>query len=314
MPRLIHLVPIPVVLLLAACTEYDILEGKDVGEDTAALAEVQVDTWDLGGAAGADILFFGDTSGSMAVELATLGTQVQVFLERLATWTEDWQLLAVTGPDGCGVNGVITPATHDWQALFAAGITTPPGADEVDEWGLNNVAAAVEQSDPGECNEGFVREGAKLHVVFISDEDDNSPGWDDNANYWTDYHDAILARKGDASAVVFSAVAGPVPDGCAGAEPGWGYWDVVQESGGSFISICDAWEEELGVLADTTVAWDRFALSRRPRAETLEVGVDGEARTTGWTYVPPLNEVQFAEDAPVTGQRVSIRYEVAAAE
>jgi len=42
-----------------------------------------------------DILFFGDTSGSMTPELTTLGDNVTRFIERLESYGVDWQAMPV---------------------------------------------------------------------------------------------------------------------------------------------------------------------------------------------------------------------------
>ncbi|MFT5684704.1 MAG: hypothetical protein ACI8RZ_005648, partial [Myxococcota bacterium] len=298
------------LLLLLACSEYEFAPEPTVSEgdtapppiDTAPPESVvHSDSWDLDEVAGIDVLFFGDTSGSMAAELKALGSQVTTFVERLATYTDRWQLLAVTGPSGCGVNGVLTPQTTDYAALFSAGITTPPGEDDVDEWGLSNSAQAVAESTSGGCNAGFVRDDARLHVIFISDEDDNSPGWDaGDADYWQVYTEAIIAAKGDTNQVVFSGVIGPTPKGCDGAEPGTGYAEAITATGGELLSICDAWTDDIDLLVDASVAWPIFHLTETPVQSTIEVFVNGDA-ATGWAYSGINNTIVFTESIPTIG-------------
>lgn len=320
------------LIALVGCNEYNLNKGmpRESGAplDTAPpldTAEVeddppgwfrapdeQLDQWDLADVAGADLLFFGDTSGSMAVELTTLGSEIEGLIASLSAFTESWQLLAVTGPTGCGVNGVLTPETADYASLFAAGLLTPPGEDLVDEWGLYNADQAVQATDEGECNAGFMREGARLHVIFISDEDDNSPGYDSgDASYWTTYVDSIIAAKGSVDDVRFSAIVGPVPDGCDGAEPGTGYTDAVLATGGSLISICDDWTSQLDTLVDVSVEHTTFPLSRLPVRSTLEVMVNGSTRGQGWTYDRFQNAVVFTVAPPSTGDQVAIAYNAA---
>ena len=257
---------------------------------------------------GSDILFFGDTSGSMTEELETLGEKVAEFVAGLYEFTDDWQLLAVTGPDGCGVNGVLTPQTQGYEELFAQAIITPPGQDEVDEWGLYNVAAAIELTGEGDCNEGFLRDDAMLHVVFISDEDDNSPGWEEGGDYWRGYVDEVLAAKSYEESVAFSAVAGPVPKGCGGAEPGWGYAEAVEDTEGEFLSICDAWYEQLEVLVGVSLRRSIFELEQIPVVDTIEVKVNQVLRED-WTYNEGKNAVVFSSDAPQGGDEVNISYD-----
>ncbi len=315
--------------LFGACTEYEIkkkepsLEGEtaDTGdpggdptpEDTDDPSEPtiveQVDQFDLSDEMGTDLLFFGDTSGSMAEELTTMGEKITTLIDSLTVYTDEWQLMAVTGPTGCGVTGVLTPETAEYAALFATGLLTPPGTDEVDEWGLYNAWQAVEATDEGECNAGFLREDARLHIIFISDEDDNSPGWDaGDPSYWMTYTDAIYARKGDPNKLRFSGVIGPTPDGCTGAEPGTGYADAIEAFGGTVLSICDDWASQVELLVDTTVQYDTFTLSRTPMEGTLEVFVNGDNRSSGWSHDETQNAVVFTEEIPVTGDNVEIFY------
>lgn len=317
--------------LLCACSEYGLKgdEPSDEGEsqDTSTPGEPStpgpddvwepsvdevVDQWDLVDEMGTDILFFGDTSGSMAEELTTMGDKISVLIDSLSEYTDEWQLIAVTGPTGCAVNGVLTPETPDYEALFSAGLQTPPGEDLVDEWGLYNAQAAVEDSVPGGCNDGFIRDDARLHVIFISDEDDNSPGWDSgDPNYWQAYVDAIYARKGDPDLLRFSGVVGPTPDGCDGAEPGWGYADAIAAWGGTLLSICDDWDTQVQMLVDTTLEYSTFHLSHWPDPTSLEVFVNGDAVSSGWSYDRNSNSVVFSSEAPVSGDEVEIFYLIA---
>ena len=315
---------LPVLIVLAACTEYQLSKPADVpsGEDTAEppppedteppLPVLQTDSFPLEDDNGVDLLFFGDTSGSMAVELGLMGEQISEVIGALAVYTSEWHLLAVTGPTGCGVNGVLTPETEGWADLFATGLMTPPGEDEVDEWGLYNAWMAVEESVEGGCNDGFLRDEARLHVIFISDEEDHSPGWDaGDPMYWETYADPILATKANPEDVTFSAIVGPLPEGCDGALPGLGYADATMATSGALISICDAWYTELDLLVALTVQHPSFPLTATPIPETIAVAVNGTERALGWAYVPADNEVVFSIEIPVTGDLVEITYEVA---
>lgn len=303
---------------LLACSEYELTNPLDNGlvdteDDTSGETGIGdpdpnsvEDLWTI--ADKTDILFFGDTSGSMAPELVTMGDNITRFTDRIDEFGTDWRLLAVTGPSGCGVNGVITSETADWQSKFATGLQTAPGEDLVDEWGLANAAAAVANTGSGECNQGFMRSDALLHVIFISDEDDNSPGYENGGDYWQSYVQDIQRARGDASNVKFSAVGGPVPGGCDGAEPGTGYWEAVQSTEGQFVSICDDWAAQIEDLASASATQRLFRLSEVPVESTILVTIDGDERDT-WTFVPETNQIRFDSDFPLAGQTVSITYE-----
>ncbi len=255
----------------------------------------------------ADIIFYGDTSNSMDRRLATLGDNLETFADRLGDLASDWQLLAVTGPSGCGIGGILTSDDPDYVQKFADGITTKPTDDTQDEMGLQNVAEAVVQANGG-CNNGFLRDDASLHIIILSDEEDESPGFDTNpTSYWGTYVDTIIAAKGNADKVLISSIAGPVPDGCDNVEPANGYWDAVQATNGEFLSICEEWDGELGALADISITIDTFVLKGNPDPDTIEVQVEGVV-VTNWAWSPPQNAVVFTSDPPFGGQEVAITF------
>jgi hypothetical protein len=307
------------LLLLAACSDYALhspTDGSPGGERPASSSMTQVhrvvDSWTLTQSGGVDVLFFGDTSGSMSEELQTLSDEILTFMSRLDHRVGDWQLLAVTGPEGCGLHGVIGAADPDAELLFTEAISTPPGMDLVDEWGLYSISAALQQTGPGDCNEGFLREDALLHVIFVSDEDDNSPGWDaGNSDYWMDYLDQFIAIKGEPDQVLLSGITGPSPNGCEGADPGTGYNDAVLWTGGELLSICDEWSAEVDILADAGLLHQsEFYLSERPISATLTVTINGHVIPAGWTYDADSDSVVFHGGAPRTGDQVEISYRV----
>ena len=303
------------------CTEYELkgsersTDGGEIVDEVVASPKWQVDSWESHSYEGTDLIFFGDTSGSMAVELETMGDHALTFMDRLDDYGNSWQIIVVTGWDGCGVNGILTPAVSSYDALFAEALLTPPSQEAIDasadEWGLYDVDMAIQESVPGGCNEGFLRDNALLHVIFLSDEDDNSPGWDGgDPNYWQTYVDSILASKSSDHLVTFSAVAGPIPDGCDGAEPGTGYAEAVDATGGTLLSICEDWYNQLDTLVDASVQVSDFPLNEIPIVNTIRVVVDNVERSYGWEYQSSGNLIHFTEDLPSTGEEVFIAYEV----
>lgn len=313
-------------LYLAACTpDYQLnpsADPADLGPGTGDFptetgpfdidgdGEIDGDHFDLSGSNPTDIIIYGDTSGSMTEELSTLGEHVLDFTDRLAQAGANWKLIAVTGDTGCGVDGVFTASRPNFDDRFAAAILTPPQNSALDEMGLNNVRNAVAASAPGGCNEGFLRDNAMLHVIFISDENDESYGFEE-PGYWLQYVAEIVDLKGSEALTRFSAVAGPTPDGCNGAEPGFGYDEVVAATDGEFISICDDWASKLDTLADASVVTDIFQLSEVPLVDTIIPYVSGQVRENGWIFDPTENAVIFTQDPPKTGDTVDIFYEPA---
>ncbi len=284
--------------------------------------DLVVDTWS---ATGVDLVFFGDTSGSMGPELETMGDNALTFMSQLDEFNSNWQIIVVTGWDGCGVNGILSHEVANYDQLFAQALLTPPEPDAVaagaDEWGLHNVEEAIMASVEGGCNEDFLREDALLHIIFLSDEMDTSPGWDGGDElYWQKYVDNIIAsRTSPPSAkpvdpmVTFSAVVGPDPGGCAEADPGIGYTDAVDYTGGSFLSICDDWYNQLDTLVYSSVQIVDLPLSEEAVEETLSVVVDGSERTSGWEYQASGNLVHFKKSPPTIGEEIAISYQTVVA-
>jgi hypothetical protein len=291
--------------------------GQDAPPVTVPEGHV-LDTFDLPAAGGAiDVIVFGDTSGSMDEELETLGATITPFVERLAEQVSDWQLAAVTGDVGCAVNGILTPSTPDFARKFAEGIVTPTASEDMEEMGFLNTAIAVEEADGG-CNDGLVR-GDLLHVIYVTDENDESPGYEDDDDYWTAYFDRIAAVHGNPQSIVLSAVAGPVPGGCGGdgdddegADAGEGYDRAVEATGGEFLSICSDWADDIDLLVDAGTTRDRFGLTEEPVPDTIEVWVNGVAAPEAdWEYRAAENEVVFVANPPRAGDRVDVTYEPA---
>ena len=260
-----------------------------------------------------DIVFFGDTSGSMDEELSQIGGRIAEFAQRLDDQGGNWQLASVNGDDGCAIDTVFTPDTPDWADRFADAILREPNDDSTDESGLITAARAVEHVGPGECNEGLIRPNAMLHVIFLSDENDESPGFESNdPEYWRPYADRIaMAKNGVQGLTRLSAIVGQTPDGCNGADPGFGYVEAMDGTGGTFLSICDAWEEQLDLLAQASVVQDTFPLSVVPDPSTIVVTVNFQPiAPTDWTYDAITNSVAFVNNAPGINELVEIRYEL----
>jgi hypothetical protein len=289
-----------VLALLAGCSEYSVF--------TDTREEFLFETFVVEGVK-TDIIFYADTSHSMERELITLGDSVRNFVDRLDATQNAWQIIAVTGPDGCGHGGILNPQTENFQDLFAEGITTEPAEDNVDEWGLFNVFKAALETTPGGCNEGFLRQDASLHVIFLTDEDDNSPGFE-REGYWQDYVNPVLYLKDDPQLVRFSAIAGPVPNGCEGADPGYGYSDAVTATQGEFISICSSWDSQVELLADASIQQAFFPLQHKAASEELfDVEVNEETRETGWFYDADRQGIEFTEAIPGAYDKVDIWYQ-----
>lgn len=285
--------------------QYVLLSGTGI-------AEQKEDIWEIDEATKSDILFSVDLSSSMSDEAQTLGQQFSTFITELSSYTTDWQVMVVNADHGCNHSGILTAATMGYEATFSEAVRTGAYDISFTEALLTNVTRGVEKTGPSDCNEGFLRPDAMLHIIMLSDECEQSPNPGICGTQWQTYIDRVVAVKGSANMVRMSAVAGDHPSGCGNpqtAEFGSGYWEAAQITGGTFLSICSDWTSPLALqqLATSSISQSRFELSAHPVANTIEVTVDGTIHSD-WVYEAITNEVLFTSSFPIAGSMVRIRY------
>ena len=125
------------------------------------LATQHTESWTIQEGPKSDILFSVDLSSSMSDEAVTLGQQFNTFITTLSNYTSDWQVMVVNADHGCNHSGILTPATPSYDAILRKLYRREPMTFRSPEALLTNVTRAVEKTDPGECNEGFLRPGAQ---------------------------------------------------------------------------------------------------------------------------------------------------------
>jgi hypothetical protein len=177
-----------------------------------------------------------------------------------------------------------------------------------DEAGL---AAALLAAAPGQ-NPGFLREDARFHVVFVSDEDDQSP------LTVPEYVERLQTLAGE-NGFAAHALVGDLPAGCSSgssaADPGARYLEATDSTGGFRESICadDYADLLVRVGLDVGGTISTFPLSQLPNPGSIEVEVNGvfipEREQDGWTYSPAQNAVIFdGRSIPRPGMGVAITY------
>lgn len=247
-----------------------------------------------------DVMIYIDQSCSMIDDQATLLANFDVFTQNLGAFASDYQIMFVTNDNGCHNLDPITPYTED--PMENAYDALAQGMGLATEKGFTITHRALAKMAPGECNEGFVRDGAKTILMMVSDEVEQSD------QSWS-YYVADFQSYAPTAAVV--AVAGDYPDGCATAEPGVGYYEAAMATDGDFFSICASdWAnyfEEISVLASDSPT-DTFRLQWIPEVPSIAVVVDG-ARATAWTFDAAQNAVVF-DALPAGGAWIEISYDV----
>ncbi|WP_426750853.1 choice-of-anchor D domain-containing protein [Myxococcus sp. Y35] len=290
-----------------------------------------------------DVLFVVDNSGSMMEEQQSLGQNFAAFLSAAELASVDYRIgVTTTGldpspggwsecPGGAqgGENGrlfpvdgsrprIITPRTPDAASVFAN--NTRVGVCHWNEQGLEAAYRALADpllyseddsrtEQPNDGNGGFLREDARLAIIFVSDEEDFS------AQPVSFYETYLLALKGnDRSKLSVNAIVGPAElSTCpTSSSTGSRYIQLAQTTGGVVESICTPnWASSLENLSESTFGANRkFPLSETPMdPASIVVQVDGVPVTSGWQYDARDNAILFDRSAaPTAGSLVEVTY------
>ena len=265
-----------------------------------------------------DVLWVVDNTCSMAEEQAALSGAFSTFAGTLDELGLSWQAGVVTtdvaGEDAGVLQGnpwIIHADMADPAAAFAqaADVGTDPAATQA---GLGAAWLALSDDCLQVENRGFRRPGASLHVVIVSDGDDDSSSvlGADPALAFEDFLAQDAARTG--LPAVLSAVVGDVPDGCATALPGTSYVDVAQASGGAVASICAAdFGSVSAAIGEASISWpDTFVLQELPKAGTVKVWFDDTRADDGSFSIDESVPALVFVDPPPPGVTIRVRYEL----
>lgn len=259
-----------------------------------------------------DVLFVVDNSCSMGDEQGALGDDFAAYADALLLSGADFRLAATTTDiaDGGGLVGappILDPDTPDLAATFAANVDLGTGGS-AQEQGFHpaELALASLVGTPG-----FLRDGAALQVLFVSDEPEQSSG---GVEGWVDTLRAFRPAPEDTT---LSAISGQ-GTGCAGdggsANAAPRYEQAVEMTGGVSVSICDAdWSQNLEVLAASALLGSStLTLQAVPEVETIEVDVDGASWPDArWTWSAAANGIKLLVPFPEPGAEIQVTYRVA---
>jgi Cys-rich repeat protein len=273
-----------------------------------------------------DVLWVVDNSGSMTPVQEALAAASVEFIRWAVQIGLDFQIGVVTtdmdDPTQSGrLQGdplIITPDTPNAEAAFAANVQVGNQGSAYEQ-GLAPVVAALTEPLRSGANAGFYRPAAKLNVIWVSDEDDQSPMGTDF------YADFFIQLKGYLELFDLSAVVGDAPAGCSSADgainavAGTRYLELVDGLWGMFQSVCDpdwaALWQHLGMIDLTPQR--SFVLSRPALEATIEARIDGllvpqaaqDFGADGWTYSGLVNGLWFGDNViPPYGAVLTIQY------
>lgn len=277
---------------------------------SAALGARAEDTFDVPENPPVDILFAVDQSCSMDSHASNLAANFSTVAADLSAVTNNWRIGVVTMQNGCLNGGVLGPTTTGLQQKFTDAVRQ--GDDSVADterlFTLTNTA--LSKTSGTQCNAGFLRASALLHVVFVSDEWEQSGSRSTAPSRASAWADGAAAYK--ASDTLFRASGVVCPDsGCswAGGDGGPdGYREAAAITGGARMDISTSnWGNAAAQIAEASLAglYD-FPLAQEPEPSTIGVWVNGVQWTTDWHYDATNNEVDF--DVDLAGGSVVVKY------
>jgi hypothetical protein len=266
---------------------------------------VNTDTFEVRDEDVVDVVFSVDTSSSMLDELAAMEAAFPDLLTALDG--QDYQVAIVTQEDGCVIGSVsfVHPGMDASDQATALGEMLRGEVTTYAEAGFTLLEAAFTSTNlgAGGCNEGLIREDARLLLVGVTDEVEQS------ANPWSYYVSLFQSLKADPNQLTISAIAPDYPSGCDGLNGGQGWYEATVATGGDFLSICATdWASHFETLLEASGLTDSFELSGWPVEGTMVVTVNGE-EVEGWTYAAGDNAVEL-DPPPPEGAVVEITYVV----
>jgi hypothetical protein len=304
-----------------------------------------------------DVLWVVDNSGSMDPLQQNLVNNFSAFMSKFQTKGFDFQM-AITTSDAYlasaayynqpalarfrdGANGastgvhVINAQTPNALQTFVTNATQGSNGS-----GDERVFQSLLDTLKSPLNPGFVRPGAFLAVVILSDEDDftdynraEGAGADHDYTSQTLMQvDTVISqldtmtnstaanRNYNVSAITVldnqcqSSHAAAAPSTVVGTR----YIDLANKTKGILGSVCDqSYAQALDFIQQRIVELTtQFKLDRQPKISTIQVIVNGVAMpndaSNGWTYVADSNSVQFHGTAvPPAGASISINFDPA---
>jgi hypothetical protein len=325
------------------------------GEGT--LISSQTDVFDQASQAMVDVLFVVDDSGSMSDDQDQLAANFPQFYTTSNVDDADYHIAVTTtltvgssciptpsSPTcsddemsgyytSCSNEHFLTPSSSNPENQFSCNVQVSdqrnPSRDTSDsgEGGLRgayNFLSAPKINDPA-INGGFLRDNAKLHVIIVSDEPDQSRGPTD---LYVDFFRNLKGFRNE-SLVAVSAIAKRDGESCSSDDGDVGderYETVVDALHGRFQSLCDQdWSDNMRQLGLDSVGLQvEFFLSRAATESSLSVCVRNGSSTApcqpatetsdgaanGWFYDAAANSIVFNPGSvPQRGSRVEVRYD-----
>jgi hypothetical protein len=288
----------------------------------------QTDTFTQAARPTVDMLVVMDNSGSMSDFQTDLSNQAPAFISEALKANADFHFGVTTTENDNNGKKANGDSAYPGDPIYIGGLFGhPPLIDATDtnaasdfaknikvgtccsdnrESGLESawhvLTPNADQTPPPQGSQGFLREDARLVMLAVSDEQDQSNG---TVAFYTDFFKQVKGKY-NAGLVSFNAIVGDPKTGCnnnsISADDGSRYTDVATATGGKWYSICSAdWAQVAKDMSlDAFRGRVQFALTRNADPATVVVKLNGAAQTAGadYTFDQPTNSVIFKVAPP----------------
>ena len=262
------------------------------------------DAWTQEEISSLDILWVIDNSCSMYPFQSELANQMDSFMTSLLTLGPTFNMGFVTTDNFMLVDDtIITEYSMDPTFEVQLVISNIGTGGSAFERGIEQAYLALNNVNSAAPGSLFFRDEAQLVVIYLSDEPDQS----DDYTTFIPLFDAIKPT----GMLTMYGVIGDYPFGCASADFGAGYYEIIHHYIGEWYSICAPdWGLQLKDLALNLATKRKFELSNTDVVDTsIKVYVNGQEKTAGWFYDAIINAIVFEEGSiPTVGQTISVDY------
>jgi len=293
-----------------------------------------------------DVLFAVDNSGSMSEEQDSLAKNFDTFIQQAVTVNVDYHIGVTTSevnktkqadkksghpgmdmvPGGLfGNPKYITPQTPNQKSAFSKNIKVGTCCSDAKEAALqaSKMALSTPMIDDPTKNGGFMRKDAKLVIICLSDEEDQSDGPVDlYINFFKSLKGFRNTSLMDVNVIVGMKGPNDSDPNCksgtgstGSAKTGHRYIEVAQRTGGLYRSICSSnWGKEMADIGRLAFGIRvEFFLTRPAKPGSIKVQVDGQVshENVNWSFDLKTNSIIFnTKSAPRRGSKIEVEYEV----
>lgn len=260
-----------------------------------------------------DILWVVDDSGSMGDEQKALAYNFDVFIHEFLEKKIDFQMAVTTTDASNSKNGRwnCNPKLLDAEAAkqseknfvkhFSHCIkvgTRGSGREK----GLHTSQSFIERYD-----QKWMRDDAYLVVVYVSDEQDQS------AKKVEDYVDFLMTKKKQKGLIKLYSIVTKESTKYRWETLGTRYLEASQRTGGQTAHIKNDFYKILRDMGGKIVnLLDSFALSGQPHEDKIDVKVNGQEVSSGYSYDNQSRSIKFLDGhIPNEGAKIEISYSIA---